>query len=241
MEAVANNLANVDTTGYKQDQPAFEMVFARSMAVPSTSDEEQFFHGQHIPPYTRVGTHFVSVADMGKDFNQGRLMNTGRVFDLAMGQEQGFFTLSTPQGERYTRAGNFHLNAENQLSSPQGHLVLGKDGEPIVIEGKEVAFNEDGSIVVDGQVIGGLKVVEFDSPEQLQKLGSNLFAPIAPEHSARILEETSVQQGYLESSNVDSFKEMVRMIEANRAYSSMQRALTVNDRMNENAISLGKV
>ena len=240
MEAVSNNLANVETAGYKEDQPAFQSVFAQTFGVPSLSDEEQFTHFEHLAPYTGVGTSYVSVADMGKNFSQGRLQPTGQQLDLALANSEGFFTITTPQGERYTRGGNFHLNQDKQLVTAEGFQVAGKEGT-IVIEGNDVEVSEDGSVIVDGARIGGLKIVAFPFPGRLQKLGNSLMAPVDPENNPRILEDVNLVQGSIETSNVETFKEMVRMIQVNRAYSTMQKAIGSADDMNQRAITLAEV
>lgn len=240
MEAVANNLANVETSGYKEDQPVFQSIFARTYGVPSASDEEQFAHHEHLAPYTGVGTYYVSVADMGKNMSQGRLRRTGQQLDLALANADGFFTVTTPQGERYTRGGNFHLNQDKQLVTAEGFLVTGKEG-PIVIDGTDVEVSGDASVIVDGRRVGGLKVVAFPFPERLQKLGNSLMAPVDTENNPRILEDVDLLQGSLESSNVETFKEMIRMIQANRSYTMMQKAIGSADEMNQRAITLAEV
>lgn len=240
MEAIANNLANIDTVGYKEDQPAFQQLFSSTMGVASESDEESFAHFEHLAPYTGVGTFYVSVADMGKNLDQGRMMRTGNDLDFAVGQPGGFFSIDTPQGERFTRAGNFKLNEKSQLVTLDGYLVSGKEG-PLTLKGNKVELVDDGSLLVDGQPAGGLKIVTFPNPDQLQKFGGNFFAPVDPSNNPRILEEVKVLQGMVEGSNVDSVKEMVRMIEANRAYTTTQKALVSADEMNKQAISLSQV
>ncbi len=240
MESVANNLANVETSGYKEDQPVFQSLFAQTMGVPSMSDEETFAHHEHLAPYTGVGTFYVSVADMGKNMSQGRLQQTGQQLDLALANPKGFFSVATPQGERFTRGGNFHLNQDKQLVTAEGFTVNGKEGT-IVIEGNDVQVSDDGSVIVDGTRIGGMKIVTFPFPERLQKLGNSLMAPVDVENNARILEDVDLVQGWLEKSNVESIREMVRMIQANRSYASMQRALTSADEMNQRAITLAEV
>ncbi|MBI4082008.1 MAG: flagellar hook-basal body protein [Candidatus Lambdaproteobacteria bacterium] len=240
MEAVSNNLANADTTGYKGDQAAFETVFARTMGIASESDEERFAHSEHLPPYSGIGTHYVTVGDMGKNFAEGRLVRTGNDLDFALANPAGFFSVNTPQGERFTRAGTFRLSKDNQLISAEGYTVNGKEG-PLKIVGQNVQASEDGTIIADGRRVGGMKVVAFPFPERLQKLGNSLFAPVDAENQPRILEDVQMVQGSIESSNVEVVKEMVRMIEANRAYTQMQKALRAADDMNRGAISLAQV
>jgi flagellar basal-body rod protein FlgF len=239
MDAVSNNLANVDTVGYKQDQPAFQQVLARSIGVAGESDEESFVAHEHIAPYSGVGTSFVSVADMGKDFSKGRLVSTGNDLDMALATEGGFFTVQTPAGERYTRAGTFRLNRDSQLVTAEGYPVQGKEG-PLVLQGDKVQIGEDGSIILDGKPAGGVRIVNFPFPDRLQKLGDGLFAPVDAANTPRTMEDVKIVQGFVESSNVNSVKEMTKMIEANRAYTQMQKALNVADEMNQKAISLAQ-
>lgn len=240
METVANNLANIDTVGYKEDKPVFHSIFAQSFGTPSQSDEEVFAHAEHLPPYTGVGTNFVSIVDMGKNLSQGNLVLTGNQLDMALANSEGYFTVDTPQGERFTRAGNFHLNQDNQLVTAEGFAVTGKEG-PLLIEGSDVQVTEDGSVVVDGQRIGGLKIVTFPFAERLRKMGNSLLAPVDIANNPRILEDVKLVQGSLESSNVEAIKEMSLMIQVSHAYTSMQRALTSSDEMNRGAITLAEM
>ena len=240
MDLIANNLANVSTVGYKQEQPAFQELFATTMGVAQESDEEPFAHHEHLAPYTGVGAFYVSMADVGQNLAQGPLHTTQNPLDFAIVSQDGFFSINTPQGERFTRAGNFHLDPNGQLVNPAGHPVNGKEG-PITIKGSEVRLSEDGTIVVDGKRAGGLKIVSFPFPHRLQKIGAANFVPADVENVPRIVEEVRLEQGALESSNVDSVREMVRMIEANRAYTTMQKALTASDEMNRQSITLAQV
>ena len=240
MDAVANNLANVDTVGYKEDQPAFKEILSRTMGVAGSSDEETFATQDHLAPYSGVGVSYVTTADMGKNFSTGRLTPTGNDTDLAIVSNKGFFSILTPQGERYTRAGSFRLNQDRQLVTADGYQVVGKDG-PLIIKNGKFQLADDGTISVDDQPQGGLKIVTFPYPERLQKLGGAMFAPVDPENNARIMEDVQVSQGFVESSNVDAVREMTRMIEANRAYTTMQRAITAADEMNQKALTLAQV
>jgi flagellar basal body rod protein FlgG len=231
----------VDTIGYKQDQPAFKQVLARALGVAQQSDEELFATQNHIAPYGGAPVSFVATADMGKDFSKGRLISTGNQLDFSIASEKGFFSVNTPQGERFTRAGAFRINQERRLVTSEGFPVNGKDGSPVQIEGQKLSLAEDGTLVVDGKIQTGLKVVTFPHTDRLQKLGGSLFAPVDAENTARILEDVQLVQGYLETSNVEIVREMTRMIEANRAYTAMQQALTAADELNQKAISLAQV
>jgi flagellar basal-body rod protein FlgF len=239
MDTIANNLANVNTTGYKEDQPAFQELFATTMGVAQESDQEPFATHEHLSPYTGVGAFYVSMADMGKNLSPGPLRSTDNKLDFAIVSQDGYFSIQTPQGERYTRAGNFHLNPNGVLVNNDGYPVAGKEG-PITIRGADVRLGDDGSIDVDGTRVGGLKLVKFPFPHRLQKLGGAMFMPGDTQNTPRIAEDVQLTQGMLENSNVDSVREMVKMIEANRAYTTMQKALTSADEMNRQAITLAQ-
>lgn len=245
METIANNLANVNTTGYKEDQLAFQQLFSTTMGVASESDEELFAHHEHLAPYTGVGTFFVSVADMGTNHSPGPVLQTGNKLDFSLINEGEYFSIQTPQGERFTRAGNFTRNQDGILVTHEGFPVNAKpvDGKnaTINLKGNDIRLGGDGSVTVDGKEVGGFKIVTFPFPHRLQKFGGVMFAPNDPENIPTIKEEPTLSQGTLESSNVNSVKELVRMIQANRAYTSMQKAITAADDMNRAALTLAEV
>lgn len=245
METIANNLANLNTSGYKEDQLAFQQLFATTMGVASESDEELFAHNEHLAPYSGVGTTYVSVADMGTNLSPGAVVQTGNNLDFSLINETEYFSIQTPQGERFTRGGNFTLNQDGTLVTNEGYPVNGKpvDGKnaTINLKGNEVRLGEDGAVMVDGKEAGGFKIVTFPFPHRLQKFGGTMFAPNDPENIPTIKEEPTLAQGTLEASNVNAVKELVRMIQANRAYTSMQKALTASDDMNRSALTLAGV
>ncbi|PLX48395.1 MAG: flagellar basal-body rod protein FlgF [Desulfobulbaceae bacterium] len=213
LNQVSNNLANVDTTGYKKEDVTFwEMLYKTD-------------HQRH-----RVGKAIRDITDM----QAGAMEKTGNALDFAIGGN-GFFSIQTEAGVRYTRAGEFTINNEGQLVTPAGHLVLG-DGGPIQINGRDVSVADDGNITVDGQAAGTLAIVTFAGPADLEKEGGNLFRPVdgAQEEAA---EEFSIKQGYLEKSNVNTMKELTAMIDLNRAYQTQQKVVRSIDDMDDKAIS----
>ncbi|MEE8434063.1 MAG: flagellar hook-basal body complex protein, partial [bacterium] len=147
METIANNLANLNTTGYKEDQLAFQQLFATTMGVASESDEELFAHHEHLAPYSGVGTFYVSVADMGTNQSPGPVVQTGNKLDFSLLKEGEFFSIQTPQGERFTRGGNFTINQDGTLVTHEGFPVNAKpvDGKnaTITLKGKDVRLGED--------------------------------------------------------------------------------------------------
>ncbi len=213
LDQITNNLANVDTAGYKKEDITFwEMLYS--------TDHDR----------SRVGKAIHDVTDM----QQGVVKETGNRLDFAIGGP-GFFKVQTPAGERYTRAGQFMTNNEGQLVTASGDLVLG-DGGPIVINGNNISVAGDGSITVDNQPAGTLAIVTFANLADLEKQGQNLFA-LTGESQEEPAQNFSVKQGYLEKSNVSTMKELTAMIDLNRAYETQQRVVRTIDDMDDKAIS----
>jgi flagellar basal-body rod protein FlgG len=235
----ANNLANARTPGYKQDRvsaESFELVLRGStdpltpvLALPSaTALELAGTVGSGIYPLEPV-----------LDLSQGGLYETGERLDLAL-VGPGFFAVQTPEGERYTRAGNFAVDGNGLLRTATGDLVLGEQG-PIQVGTGDLSVGSDGTIYVNGNATARLRLVEFDVPA-LQKAGENYLVPREPAAAPRLATGTQVRQGYLESSNVDLSRTMVSLFEIQRAYELSARALQMQDQTLGQAINdVGRV
>ena len=219
MAQVSNNLANVDTNGFKKENVTFwEMLY-------TASDQRQ-----------RVGKAMKVITDHA----QGAMELTGNPLDLAI-NGTGFFKVQTPQGIRYTRAGNFFRNDQSQLVTPNGHLVMGQGGE-ITIQGDEVYIDRYGSINVDGEEMGQLAVVTFADLDVLQKEGENNFRLVDKMARELTPEFLEVRQGCLETSNVSTVVEMTAMIDLHRAYEAQQKSVHAIDSLNDKAVnSVGKL
>ncbi len=219
MNQISNNLANVDTAGYKKEDVTFwEMLY--------TTNENR----------NRVGKAMKILTN----HSEGAAKATGNPLDFAI-DGNGFFKVQTPQGVRYTRAGNFHLNGAGQLTTPSGHLVLAGGG-PLAINGTEVSVAPDGAITVDNLPAGQLDVVDIDNLNGLEKAGNNLFRLIEGEAREIPAEGFSVKQGFIEASNVTLVTEMTNMLDLHRAYESQQKIIRTFDEMDSKAInSVGKL
>lgn len=213
LDQITNNLANVDTAGYKKEDITFW---------------EMLYRTDHYD--ARVGKAIHNTTDM----EPGVIKETGNTLDFAIGG-QGFFKIQTPEGVRYTRAGQFLTNNEGQLITPKGDLVLG-DGGPLLVAGDAISVADDGSITVDGQQAGVLAVVTFANLADLKKQGDNLFA-VTGQAQEEQAENFSVKQGYLEKSNVSTMKELTAMIDLNRAYETQQRMVRSLDDLDDKAIN----
>jgi flagellar basal-body rod protein FlgG len=253
LDAVANNLANVDTDGYKKDiaaHKAFPELLMRRM-----NDDGVYRHpfgsADEAPIIGRLGTG-VEFSEIFTDLQQGAMKETGSDFDIAL-DGGGFFTVQTPWGERYTRNGSFHLGKEGFLETKEGYPVLGESG-PIRIKANNFQVDKEGRVWINAEyaddpsvmvsredntwgqtvLLDSLKIVEFDVPRYLQKQGSSLYRSTDVSGDARIMTEASrprVVQGFVEGSNVDPVMEMVQMIEVNRAYEANQKVIQNSDSM----------
>ena len=163
------------------------------------------------------------------DFSQGPLNQTGNPLDFAL-QGVGFFKVETEQGMRYTRNGAFALDEDNTLVTRSGHPVMGEGGR-ITVTGREVSVGMDGEIRADGVAVGRIRLVDFEDPRVLRKEGGNYYAFDGDVEELPVRADTSLHQGVVEESNVDLTKEMIRMVEAFRAFETMQKGIQSIDEM----------
>jgi flagellar basal-body rod protein FlgF len=217
MDVVSNNVANINTTGFKADRSLFEEY------LTSGAHEDNFIRGDH----RRIS--YVQDRGTFKDFSQGPSEQTKNPLDVAV-EGRGFLAVQTPAGERYTKDGGLQINNLGQLVNASGYPVLGTSG-PIVFQptDHDITIASDGNItVVEGvnridSVRGKLKIVSFADPQKLIKEGSNLYA--AGDAQGTSDAKAVVRQGFIEKSNVNSVAEMSRMIEVTRAYQSISAML----------------
>ncbi len=227
LDVLTNNLANVNTAGFKRDRMMFESVLG-SVKNPSQANGSL----TNVPMQT--GVNFAT------DYSAGPLKQTGNTFDLAL-EGDGFFVVNTPEGRAYTRQGNFHVDAGNRLVNADGYEVLAGGG-PVTINGGKVLVDGKGAISVDGNQVGTLDVVDFPKPYPLQKTGGVQFVIAGQEAAAQPAKNTDIKQGFLEESNVNPLLEMAQLIETNRYYESCVKAVQSFDNMAGKAANdLGKL
>lgn len=212
VETIANNLANTGTTGFRATQNTFHSVLNAS-------------GGRELSALNQDANDFGVLSGTRLDTTQGALEKTGNDLDLGI-QGPGYFAVQTASGTEYTRAGNFHVSPQGQLVTAQGDAVLGSQG-PISIVGAPVSISGDGTISVNGAVAGKLNLVEFDPSTQLASVGGTYFT--APAGAAQPATQSTLQQGMLESSNVNPMTSTVQLIEAQRDVETMRRVLTMFD------------
>ena len=169
------------------------------------------------------------------DFTQGPVRHTGNELDVAL-DSKGFFKIQTGNGIRYTRDGAFTLDENGTLVTLNGDSVFGQNG-PITIDGSKVTIGGDGQVQVDDESVDRLMVVDFENPQLLQKEGGSMYFYSGEEKEISTVEDVGVQQGYLESSNVNSTEEMIKMIETYRAFESVQKAIQSIDKVTDKMVN----
>ncbi len=251
MDALSNNLANVDLNGYKKDtsvHKAFPEMLIRRM---NDDGLYKFPMGsaEIAPIVGKLGTG-VEQNEVFTSFTQGALKETENPFDLAL-EGKGFIAIETPVGERYTRNGSFTLGKEGMLLTKEGYPVLGEKGPIFVKENnfiidqkgrvfKNAALPDDPNRLIsmieneweETELIDTIKLVDFKRDRYLQKQGNSLWKDTEESGPALVLDSTEsprVRQGFIEGSNVNPVKEMVNMIEVNRAYEANQKVIYNQD------------
>ena len=225
MDVVANNVANINTTGFKADRSLFQ-----EYLMP-VAHEDNFVGGDRRLSFVQDRATF-------HDFASGPSEQTKNPLDVAIAGT-GFLVVQTPAGERYTRDGSMQINNQGQLVTTSGNPVLGTNG-PIVFQPTDHDINiaADGNVtVVEGvgsadSVRGKLRMVRFANPQALVKEGSNLYSggAGAPDTTSQ------VRQGYVEKSNVNSVVEMSRMIEVTRTYTQVSAMLQQQGDLQKSAL-----
>ncbi len=224
MDVVSNNIANVDTAGFKRDR-----VVTRSFTeelMKRLDDPNDLNHS------TKVGSvsQGVFVDDIYTDFATGSMRATGGTLDLAISGE-GFFTIQVPgengdMTQKYTRDGIFTLDSTRTLMTKTGFKVMGQDG-PIVIPDGDIAINDSGAVYSNGQYVDTMKMVSFEDLHTLRKFKDSLYSTTAETKEKPFT--AIIEQGYVESSNANSVREMVDMITTSRLYEANQRMITIHD------------
>jgi flagellar basal-body rod protein FlgG len=235
MAVVSNNLANVNTTGFKQGRAVFEDLLYQNVRQSGGQSSQDTL----LPTGMNLGTG-VRIVATEKMFTQGSVLQTGNNMDVAI-NGRGFFQIQKPDGEpAYTRDGNFQVDDQGQLVTSSGYIV--QPGITIPDNAESLTIGSDGvvSAKLPGQPsasqIGTLEVTDFINPVGLQPIGENLYIETAASGSPNtgtpgLNGLGSLNQGALEGSNVNVVSELVNMIETQRAYEMNSKAISTNDQM----------
>lgn len=237
MQVFANNMANVNTAGFKQDEEAFKAVFPRPhAAIPGIGYGAGLAQQIMAKPLGAAERVFASPHIMKTTFESGRIKLTGNPLDLAI-QGSGFFEVKTPQGARYSRNGMFSLDHQRRLVTNLGYPVMGARGEIKIPVGK-LEITTQGEIKVDDKPVDRIRVMEFPDDQMPQKFAEGLFIS----DKGAVARNPQIQAGHIEESNVNALGEMVKMIQGMRSYESAQKLIQAFDRMAETAIQdVGRV
>jgi len=225
LEIFTNNLTNANTFGYKRDRFAFE-------ALLSSADQNQKSGGIN---YTRMQQSFV-------DFTPGINQRTGGNLDFAINDE-GFFKVENEDGEEFlTRLGKFHLAQDGTLVNSHNMKVLNVEGKPVVIppDAQNIEVNDKGNVYADGTEAGQIGLFNVDDLSKLKKTGGGVFV-IAPWIRVDPVATPNIQQGALESSNVNIIGEMAQLMDGLRAFEAYQKVMKTYSDIGAKADELGSV
>ncbi|MHA1597401.1 MAG: flagellar basal-body rod protein FlgF [Alphaproteobacteria bacterium] len=212
MSVIANNLANMNTTGFKGEKLMFIEHLVRSKGG-TTIGGDKLRYVRDIATY--------------RDLAEGPMAKTGNPLDLAISGD-GFFVIGTGGGDRYTRGGNLQLDEEGQLVTRQGDPILSEDGDPFFFspQDKNIDIAKDGTVSTENGTIGKLAVVTFENPQDMRIIAGGLYST---QQAPKELDEMKVMQGMLEQSNVNPIIEMTRMIQVSRSYASTKSFIEKED------------
>jgi flagellar basal-body rod protein FlgF len=210
MDTIANNLANASTVGYRAQKNIFSSVLADASNAGAS-------------PLDKAINNYGIMSGTILDQSQGALQKTGNDLDLAI-QGSGYFVVQTANGPMYTRNGSFQVSSKGQLVTDTGDAVMGDSGTLTMLPGK-VSISADGTISVNGAVSGKLHIVDFPAGTNVESAGNTYYS--APADTAVTSTDSTVQQGFLESSNVNPILGLVDLITTQRSAEMMQRALSM--------------
>jgi flagellar basal-body rod protein FlgG len=229
MEVLANNLANINTTGFKRDRVFVRMLEQSSQAAADgRGDMTGVTTGRYI------------------DTTSGSLQQTDNPLDLAIDGD-GFFAVQTPRGTRLTRNGNFTLSKEGVLTTAEGYPVMGMNGAIQLpqrdrLDVRSLAITQSGEVVMDKEPLGQLRIMVPERADALQKDHESLMFV---DQSERLLDvapdKVSVRQGFVEESNVEGIEEMIAMIELSRGFETDQKMIQSQDATLDRSLEIGRV
>jgi flagellar basal-body rod protein FlgF len=219
IEVVANNMANMNTTGFKAEQLLFEEYLS-----PVARDRDFAMLDQQVS--------FTDDWATVHDFSPGPTVDTGNALDVAL-QGEGFLVVQTPAGDKYTKAGSLGVSRDGQLVDPSGYPIMGTNG-PIQFLPSEtdIEIASDGTVSSSQGIKGALRMVEFADPQNVERFGNNLWTGGTPQPATA----TTIKQGAIERSNVSGVSQMSQMLEIQRAYESVSNLIQKHDEQRRSAI-----
>lgn len=245
LDVITNNLANVDTPGYRRRVSANADFSATLDRIEKVSEDGET-KIMTVPPFTMnwKGKQVIGSLALANLFSEdvmdnhpGVVKTTENPFDLAI-DGPGFFAVADGGGNiYYTRGGNFTLNTEGLLVTPNGLALQGEGGGIEVGNASRVSIMRTGQVIVDGVSAGAIPLYSFENPTYLRHVGNNLLVPTDASGEPQDVENVRIISAALEQSNVSVVEEMARMIEAQRAYEGASKALTAHDEQTNRLIT----
>lgn len=229
LEIVNNNLANINTVGYKREILEGEAQSFENTLANLISKNDPYAKGDSDRAQAVISI------EASTDFTQGPVQTTGNPLDVALRNSNEFFAVNTPQGLQYTRAGNFTLNSEGTLVTQDGFEVQG-DGGAVQLTGAGATIQSDGSILAGNKVQGVLAVYKFDDPSSLVRTGGNRFS-ISQGSAAPAQVTANLATKSLEMSNVSAITSVTDLMSAQRAFQMYTKAADSIDTINQAAIN----
>ena len=238
MNMIANNLANVNTHGYKRDTVAFKDTMSYYAHDEIREPLMTCRSKPLFPEPKNLARPRLAVSQT--DFSQGSMHFTGNPLDVAI-SGNAFFKFTTPEGEYLSRQGGFLLSADGAIVTPRGYPVQGTEGNIVIPPGtRQVHISEDGQVFADNVPVGSFTLVTVSDLKALEKQGQNMYrlreGSSATEEAAA-MNEVRVAQGYMEKANVEVVYEMVNMIEVQRLFEAYQKVMQTSDTLDREAIS----
>lgn len=240
LDIIANNLANVNTNGYKEDKVSFRVLDAEphKRATPPIPPDNYKIDPSLFPLVGNDIKHS-TIGAVTTDFSPGALKKTDNVLDIALGAK-GFLKLETEAGAAYTRQSTYTMGQNGVLVTPQGHPLQGEKGA-IFLTSANFNINEQGDVFQDGKLIDRLVVVDFIDPQKLQKIGASNFIHNGAPDNLVPAKEREIHQGFVETSNVNTMRNLTEMIVAQRSYEAYQKAIKAHDDIMGKANTLGDI
>lgn len=242
LELIANNMANMNTVGFKGDRVTFTLL----------EPEPEKHYEEPLPPANyKIAAEdlmhlkgndisYVGIADVQRDTTQGPALQTSNPLDVMI-EGEGLLGVHTPDGIRYTRNGSLNLTRDGVLVSKEGFPILGEKGDLVVRQGA-FSINDGGEVWQDGQMVDRIPLWRFESEETLERAGQNLFFYGGKPEGAKVVQGSQLRQGWLEGSNVNAIKNLTDMIVAHRSYEAYQKAVANYDQiMQKSSNTIGQV
>lgn len=244
LEILSNNIANMNTQGFKKDMLVYEEIRPHFQQVSMSNSVDK---NNNMIRESDPAVSYVQVTQSLTDFTQGMLIKTDEPLNVAL-EGNGFFVVDSPNGPRYTRNGNFHLDGLGQLVDKNGYMIMTRNEEPILIPfgTRGITINQDGSVFggteIEQDSLGQLKIVDFSNLQALKKEGEGYYRLTDPSVKEILVNDAKVLQGFMETSNASAVHEMTQMIETVRQLEAYQKVIQSIDEADDQSVNnLGRV